>query len=93
MVEGQNDMQRTCRICGETKPLTDFRTGPQGRKKSLCLQCTDDLIRIYLGPGLRKCATCKRPTTNYRCGTCWKKMRTHSEFYGPELDETYPVRL
>lgn len=26
-------------------------------------------------PNMRKCATCGKPTVNYRCDACWKKIR------------------
>lgn len=67
---------RLCRICGENKPLSEFRIGPGGRFKSICRECTETLISVYLGgEGLRRCTTCGRPTTNYRCGSCWIKIR------------------
>ncbi|MDR0339109.1 MAG: hypothetical protein LBH65_02400 [Desulfovibrio sp.] len=28
-------------------------------------------IRLYS----RRCATCGRPTNNYRCARCWRKLR------------------
>lgn len=67
---------RLCRVCHEEKPISYFRIGPSGRVKSICDGCTETLIAAYYGvSGLRRCTTCGRPTVNYRCGCCWKKIR------------------
>jgi len=77
---------RCCRICGENKPLTAFHVRPDGRMKSLCRQCTDDLITAFCGLKNRRCTTCGRPTNNYRCAGCWKKIRAKSYWLPPDFD-------
>lgn len=66
---------RTCRVCWEQRPLSAFRVGPSGRMKSICSKCADALLSAHYGAGLRRCATCGRPTANYRCGKCWAAIR------------------
>lgn len=66
---------RQCRLCHERKGLSEFRIGPSGRTKSICRECTDTLIIACLGELPRRCATCRKPTANYRCAGCWAKIR------------------
>jgi len=74
---------RQCRTCREDKPLTEFRVGPSGRVKSICDGCTETLIAAYYGTaGLRRCTTCGRLTVDYRCSSCWKKLRDPDVYDG-----------
>lgn len=83
------DMEtRLCKVCKAQKPVSEFRTGTGGRVKTICRECTDGLIAAYLGEGLRRCATCGRPTCNYRCAACWAKIRG-GENDGSGLDPMY----
>jgi predicted amidophosphoribosyltransferase len=79
---------RTCRVCQEQKPLSEFHMGPSGRLKSICSDCVDVLTFTHYGAGLRRCATCGKPTANYRCSKCWAVIRNgETNFSG--LDPNY----
>lgn len=87
-VDTASSSLRTCRVCEEQKPLSEFRMGPSGRMKSICNECADILLSAHYGAGLRRCATCGRPTANYRCSKCWAVIRDgETNFSG--LDPNY----
>ena len=79
---------RLCKVCKEEKPVSEFRIGPSGRMKTICGECTDAIILACLGAGLRRCTTCGRPTANYRCSSCWAKIRGSGNT-GIGLDPNY----
>ena len=42
-------------------------------------------LRVYQGKS-RRCATCGRPTNNYRCADCWTAIRGEADTYYGEQD-------
>lgn len=70
------DGKRLCRVCHEEKLVSQFGLSQSGRLKSICEDCIEALTAAYYGlSGLRRCATCKKLTVNYRCTRCWKLIR------------------
>jgi len=46
-----------------------------------------------LKPSTRPCHDCGRPTTNYRCDACWRKIRGSSDDYVPSFVESYTCHI
>lgn len=65
--------RQTCAICHRNKELDAFRLGVRGKHKKICAACEDKLLKKA---GItRRCHDCGRPTNNYRCAACWRKLR------------------
>lgn len=65
--------RQTCVICHRNKELDAFRPGVRGKYKKICAACEDKILKKA---GItRRCHDCGRPTNNYRCVSCWRKLR------------------
>lgn len=65
--------RQTCIICHRNRELDAFRIGTRGTRKKTCASCEDKLLKKA---GItRRCHDCGRPTNNYRCASCWRKLR------------------
>lgn len=60
-------MEKQCRICGETKPETEFYSNGQGARESYCKPCKIDRVarmarerprRFQAPEGMKRCQTC-----------------------------------
>ncbi len=76
--------RQTCVLCHRRKASGDFRCNLLGKRKKICVSCEDKLLKKA---GItRRCHDCGRPTNNYRCVSCWRKLRDSN---GNGIDPQY----
>ena len=69
---------KSCAVCGtpfEAKTVNALYCSKECKNKAFGLR-TYETRQIR---GTRKCHDCGKPTDNYRCPSCWRKLRGFSE--------------
>lgn len=64
-----------CSVCHAARSLASFSDKPDGTgKRHLCRSCEIRKLAEDKARGIRRCVTCGRRTSNYRCAQCWVRI-------------------
>ena len=97
-IDGRNIFVRLSTLMkqhhGGSEPLPADRLNQLRDERNMGLRAKNGLkrpreqttyLRAYQGKS-RRCATCGRPTNNYRCADCWTAIRGEADTYYGEQD-------
>lgn len=70
-----NEERQECSVCHSLKNIESFSDRPDGMgKRHVCRTCEIRRLADDKARGIRRCVTCGRRTTNYRCAQCWVQV-------------------